>query len=85
MKGEKKQMRNFYQEAKSKVKGFIVRNGARIATAGAIVVGSASSAMASVTMPTLPTSDLETAGTAVLGLVAVAVVIGIVVRTFKKA
>lgn len=37
------------------------------------------------TMPTLPTADLYTAGTAILGLVAVAVVIGIVIRVFKKA
>jgi len=42
-------------------------------------------AEAAFTMPTLPTSDLESAGTAVAGLIAVAVVIGIVFRIMKKA
>ncbi len=36
-------------------------------------------------MPTLPITDLETAGTAVLGLVAVGTIIGVVIRLFKKA
>lgn len=54
-----------------------------MAVIGSIV--SAAPAFAAFTMPDLPVTDLETAGTAVLGLVAVAVIIGIVVRTFKKA
>lgn len=37
------------------------------------------------TLPTLPTADLETAGTAVAALIGVAVVIGVVFRLLKKA
>jgi len=37
------------------------------------------------TSGTLPTADLETAGTAVAALIAVAVVIGVVFRLIKKA
>jgi hypothetical protein len=46
---------------------------------------SAVPAFATITMPTLPTTDLETAGTAILGLVAVAVTIGVIIRTFRRA
>lgn len=42
-------------------------------------------AFAAITMPTLPTTDLETAIGAVLALVAVAVVGGLIVRSIKKA
>jgi hypothetical protein len=61
--------------------------GSRVIGAGAAVATAASNAFAdgTLTMPTLPTADLYTAGTAILGLVAVAVVIGIVIRVFKKA
>jgi hypothetical protein len=45
----------------------------------------ATSSFAAFVMPTLPTTDLETAGTAVAALVAVAVVIGVVIRLMKKA
>ena len=37
------------------------------------------------TLPTLPVTDLEAAGTAVAALVAVAVVIGVVIRVLRKA
>jgi len=66
----------------------IMKHAKRLLIAGVGVAASASVAMADgsgLTMPTLPTSDLETAGTAILGLLAVAVVIGMVIRTFKKA
>ena len=42
-------------------------------------------AFAEFTLPTLPTTDLESAGTAVAALIAVAVVIGMVFRLLKKA
>lgn len=55
-------------------------------SAVALMLGTAVSAFAEgLTMPVIPTTDLYTAGTAILGLVAVAVVIAIVVRVFKKA
>jgi len=41
--------------------------------------------MVAITMPTLPTTDLETAIGTVLALVAVAVVGGVIIRTLKKA
>jgi len=66
----------------------IMKHGKRLLAAGVGVVASASVALADgggLTMPTLPTTDLETAGTAILGLLAVCVVIGMVIRTFKKA
>jgi hypothetical protein len=46
---------------------------------------SAVPAFAAITMPNLPVTDLETAGTAILGLVAVAVTIGVIIRTFRRA
>ena len=42
-------------------------------------------ASAAITVPTLPVTDLESAGTAVLGLVDVFVGIGMVIRMIKKA
>jgi heme/copper-type cytochrome/quinol oxidase subunit 4 len=42
-------------------------------------------AFAAFTLPTLPVTDLESAGTAVAALIAVAVVIGVVFRLLKKA
>lgn len=42
-------------------------------------------AMAAVTVPTLPTTDLETAATAVLGLIAVYVVCRLVIRMLKSS
>lgn len=42
-------------------------------------------AHAAFTLPTLPTADIEAAGTAVAALIAVAVVIGVVFRLLKKA
>lgn len=57
----------------------------------AVVVGCAlsvvavSTSFAAFTLPTLPAADLEAAGTAVAGLIAVAVVIGVVFRLLKKA
>jgi hypothetical protein len=50
-----------------------------------LVIGLASNAMAAFALPDLPTSDLESAGTAVAALIAVAVVIGVVFRLMKKA
>jgi len=49
------------------------------------VVGWVSSAFAAFTLPELPTANLESAGTAVAALIAVAVVIGVVFRLLKKA
>jgi len=49
------------------------------------IVGSVVSAFAAITLPTLPVTDLEAAGTAVAALIAVAVVIGVVFRLLKKA
>jgi hypothetical protein len=49
------------------------------------VFGLCGNAMATFTLPTLPTTDLESAGTAVAALIAVAVVIGVVFRLMKKA
>jgi multisubunit Na+/H+ antiporter MnhC subunit len=49
------------------------------------LLGLFSSAMAEFTLPTLPTSDLETAGTSVAALIATAVVIGVVFRLLKRA
>lgn len=50
-----------------------------------MIMGLACNAMAAFTLPTLPTTDLETAGSTVGALIAVAVVIGVVFRLFKKA
>lgn len=44
-----------------------------------------SEASAAFTMPTLPVTDLELAGTAVAGLVAVAVCIRVAIRVLKGA
>jgi len=49
------------------------------------VFGMVSNAFATITMPELPTTDLETAGTAVLALVAVYMVIKLVIRMLKTA
>ncbi len=51
----------------------------------ACIFGLAANAMAAFTLPELPTTDLESAGTAVAALVAVIVVIGAVIRLLKKA
>jgi len=51
----------------------------------AMSVISASYSFAAFTLPTLPTTDLESAGTAVAALIAIAVVIGVVFRLLKKA
>jgi len=59
--------------------------GAVIAGACFAVIGLVSSAFAVFTLPELPTADLETAGTTVAALIAVAVVIGVVFRLLKKA
>jgi hypothetical protein len=66
-----------------KIKSFIVRNGVRIVAAGAGVFGSASYAMADFTLPTLPVTNLETAGTAVAALVGTYVVIKLAIRMLK--
>ena len=50
-----------------------------------IVVASATSAMAEFTLPTLPVTDIEAAGTAVATLVAAYVVIKVVIRMIKGA
>ena len=50
-----------------------------------MVVFGAVSSFAAITMPTLPTTDLETAGTAILGLIAVGAVISVIIHQFKKA
>jgi hypothetical protein len=52
------------------------KNFKKMATSGSVMA---------FTLPTLPTADLETAGTAVAALIAVAVVIGVVFRLIKKA
>jgi hypothetical protein len=49
------------------------------------IVGLVSSAFAAFTLPELPVTNLESAGTAVAALIAVAVVIGVVFRLLKKA
>lgn len=54
--------------------------------AGAVVVfGIVSNALAVVTVPDLPTADLETAATAVMGLIAVYVVCRLVIRMLKSS
>lgn len=50
-----------------------------------IVAASATSAMAEFTLPTLPVTDIEAAGTAVAALVAAYVVIKVVIRMLKGA
>lgn len=67
--------------------GFVKRNWDKVAIAGAAVVGAPMAAFAegSLTLPTLPTDDLYTAGTAVLGLIAIGVIIGMVARALRKA
>lgn len=60
----------------------------KILTVMGSVVGAgvmAAPAHAAFTLPTLPTADIEAAGTAVAALIAVAVVIGVVFRLLKKA
>jgi len=56
--------------------------------AGAAVVGSvlmtASHGFCAFALPTLPVTDLETAGTAVAALVAAGVLIGMAIRMIKK-
>lgn len=64
---------------------FIKRNVEKVALAGAGVVASATSAFATFTLPTLPVSDLETAGTAVAALVAAFVLIKLAIRMIKGA
>lgn len=69
------------------MKDFIHRS--RVAVYGAVgaVAGLVAPALshAALTMPTLPTDDLYTAGTAILGLIAIGAVIGMVAKTFRKA
>lgn len=48
-----------------------------------IVAVSATSSMAAFTLPTLPVTDIEAAGTAVAALVAAYVVIKVVIRMLK--
>ena len=78
------QMKNYFE----KVKFFVKRNRVRIAQgAVGLVTSAASYAFADgsgLTLPALPTTDLEAAGTTVLGLVAAYVIILLVIRTFKK-
>ncbi len=57
----------------------------KLALVGGLVMASATSAMADFTLPTLPVSDIEAAGTAVAALVAAYVVIKIVIRMIKGA
>lgn len=57
----------------------------KLALAGGLVMASATSAMADFTLPTLPVTDIEAAGTAVAALVAAYVVIKIVIRMIKGA
>lgn len=68
-----------------KLERFAIKHGARIGAAVAGVVGSASYALADFTMPTLPTTNLELAGTAIAALVGVYVVIKLAVRMLKSA
>jgi hypothetical protein len=53
--------------------------------AGVVSLIGATVSFAAITLPELPVADLETAGTAVAALIAVAVVIGVVFRLLKKA
>lgn len=48
-------------------------------------LGVVSQAMAAVTLPTLPVTDLESGAATILGFVAVFVGIGMLIRLFKKA
>jgi hypothetical protein len=57
----------------------------KLALAGGLVTVYATSAMAEFTLPTLPVSDIEAAGTAVAALVAAYVVIKVVIRMLKGA
>lgn len=70
-------MRKFF----AKVKGFF----GKVAVAVGASVAIAQNACAAITMPTLPTDDLELAITAVLGLVAIFVVGAVIARMLKKA
>jgi len=53
--------------------------------AGGSVLMAASHGFCAFSLPTLPVTDLETAGTAVAALVGAAVLIGIAIRMIKKA
>lgn len=55
------------------------------ALAVGLVTVSATSAMAEFSLPTLPVTDIEAAGTAVAALVAAYVVIKVVIRMIKGA
>lgn len=57
----------------------------KLALGMGIVAASATSAFAEFTLPTLPVTDIEAAGTAVAALVAAYVVIKIVIRMIKGA
>lgn len=67
-----------------KVKGIVKSAVAKVAAVGTGVVAMAGSACAAITMPTMPTTDVEAGATVILGIVAVATGIGILIRVFKK-
>lgn len=83
----------FCQGVKEKVKecwgsftGAVDRNKEKIAIGGSVVGGSMfveKMAHAAFTMPELPVTDLQTAGTAVAALVAAFVIIKMVIRMIK--
>ena len=57
----------------------------KLALGFGIVAATATNAMAAFTLPTLPVTDIEAAGTAVAGLVAAVIVIKVVIRMIKGA
>lgn len=67
------------------MKKFIKKHAEKFVLAGGIVVVTASSSFAGFSMPSLPVTDLETAGAAVAALVAAFVVIKMAVRMIKGA
>lgn len=64
----------------NKVKGICKK--VVVGAVGAVAV--AGNAMAAITMPTMPTTDVEAGAAVILGIVAVATGIGILIRVFKK-
>ncbi len=62
---------------------FVRKHAVSAASAVAGVIGSASYAMADFTLPSMPTTNLELAGTAIAALVGTYVVIKLAIRILK--
>lgn len=77
-------MRNFFGKCWQGVKRVAGKVVASIIGAGAGLLTWAGVSHAEFTLPTLPVTDLESAGTAVAAFIAVAVVIGAIFRLLRK-